>query len=185
VLTAPAVSHAQTTITLENTNTFNPPSRTLDLGGGSFDWEWGPGGVGTLELHNVVQDDGLFSSGDPVRSDPDGFSVTASAGAYPYVCVIHFGMEGEVSVRPVAGAATKKGARVTWADASTTTGNRYDVRYRSGKKWKLWQKKTSKLSATFGRKGKPVKLKKRVKLQARSRAGKSRSDWSPTLVLER
>jgi plastocyanin len=183
-LAAPAVSHAQTTITLENTNTFNPPSATLDLGGGSFDWEWGPGGVGTLELHNVVHDDGLFTSGEPVTSDPDGFSVTASAGAYPYFCVIHIGMEGEVSVRPVAGDATKKGARVTWADASTTTGDRYDVRYKAGKKWKLWQKKTSKLSGTFGRKGKPVKLKKRTKLQARSRAGKSRSDWSPTLVLQ-
>jgi plastocyanin len=182
-LAAPAVSQAQTTITLEDTNTFNPPSATLDLGAGSFDWEWGAGGVGTLDLHNVVQDDGLFSSGDAVRNEPDGFSVTASAGAYPYYCVIHLGMEGDVSVRPVSGTATKKGARVTWATDTTTTGNRYDVRYKDGKKWKPWRKKTSKLSATFGRKGKPVKLKKRVKLQARSRAGKSRSDWSPTLVL--
>src|SRR5919106_4840646 len=84
VLTAPAVSHAQTTITLENTNTFNPPSRTLDLGGGSFDWEWGPGGVGTLDRHNVVQDAGLFDSGDLVTNRPGGFSVTASVGADPY-----------------------------------------------------------------------------------------------------
>jgi hypothetical protein len=29
-----------------------------------------------------------------------------------------------------------------------------------------------------------VKLKRRVKLQARSRAGNARSDWSPTLVLQ-
>jgi plastocyanin len=183
-LATPAVSHAQTTITLENTNTFNPRSATLDLGAGSFDWEWGAGGVGTLELHNVVQDDGLFSSGPPVTSDPDGFSVTASAGSFPYFCQIHIGMEGDVNVLPVSGAATKKGAPVTWATDLTISGNRYDVRYRAGKKWKLWQKNTSKLSGTFGRKGKPVKLKKRVKLQARSRAGKARSDWSPTLVLE-
>jgi plastocyanin len=188
-LAAPAVSYAQTTITLENTNSFNPPSATLDLGAGSFDWEWGPGGVGTLDIHNVVQDDGLFTSGDPVRSDPDRFSVTASAGSFPYFCVVHIGMEGEVSVRPVAGVTaagggTSGGTRVAWADATTTTGNRYDVRYKAGKKWKLWKKKTSKLSGSFGRNGKPVKLKRRVKLQARSRAGKSRSDWSPTLVLQ-
>ena len=184
-LAAPGVSYAQTTITLEDTNTFNPPSATLDLGAGSFDWEWGPGGVGTVDLHNVVQDDGLFSSGPLVSSDPDGFSVTASAGAYPYFCQLHFGMEGDVNVRPVAGTATKKGARVSWATDLTTTGNRFDVRYKAGKKWELWQKKTSKLSATFGRKGKPVKLKKRVKLQARSVDGKATSEWSPTLVLER
>ena len=63
-----------------------PGSATLDLGDGSFDWEWAPGGAGTVEPHNVVQDDGLFSSGEPVGADPDGCSVTASAGGYPYFC---------------------------------------------------------------------------------------------------
>jgi plastocyanin len=127
----------------------------------------------------------LFSSGDAVSSDPDGFSVTASAGSYPYFCQLHFGMEGDVNVGPVAAAAlgASGGTRVTWADATTTTGNRYDVRYKAGKKWRPWQNKTSKLSGTFGRSGKPVKLKKRTRLQARSRFGKSRSGWSPTLVL--
>jgi plastocyanin len=182
-LAAPAAAHAQTTITIGD-NFFNPPSAALDLGQGSFDWQWGPGGVGTADIHNVVQDGGLFDSGPPVNNRPGGFSVTASAGSYPYFCVIHVGMEGDVSVRPIAGEATRNGARVTWADASTTTGTRYDVRYRSGKKWKLWRKKTSKLAGSFGRNGKPVKLKRRVKLQARSRAGNARSDWSPTLVLQ-
>jgi plastocyanin len=183
---APAPASASVSITIQDDNTFNPRNATQDLGAGSFDWEWGPGGVGTIEEHNVVQDDELFSSGEPVLSRPSGFSVTASAGTYPYYCEIHVGMLGEVSVRPLAADATSGGGvRVTWADASTTTGTRYDVRYRAGKKWKPWKKKTSRVAGTFGRNGKPVKLRKKAKLQARSRAGSARSDWSPTLVLER
>jgi plastocyanin len=190
LLAAPAVSHAQTTITLENTNTFNPPSATLDLEGGSFDWEWGPGGVGTTEIHNVVQDDGLFDSGEAVTNIPGGFSVTASAGAYPYSCLIHFGMEGDVNVRPVLGPSdTGQGPiAVTWATAATTTGDSYDVRFRSGKKWEKWKSDTSKLAGTFGKKKKPVKVKsgRSYRFQVRSRSGKkSRSGWSPELVVER
>jgi plastocyanin len=189
-LAAPAVSHAQSTITLQDDNTFNPPSATLDLGAGTFDWEWGPGGVGTLDLHNVVQDDGLFSSGDAVKSDPDGFSVTASAGAYPYYCDIHIGMEGDVNVRPVLGPSDRGQGpiAVTWATAATTTGNSYDVRFRSGKKWEKWKSDTSKLAGTFGKKKKPVKVKsgRSYRFQVRSRSGKkSRSGWSPELVVER
>ncbi len=184
-LAAPAAASASATITLQNDDSFNPRSATLDLGDGSFDWEWGPGGIGTLKPHNVVQDVELFDSGEPVRSDPDGFSVTASAGSYPYFCEIHVGMLGEVGVRPVTVASrAASGARVSWASQDTTTGTRYDVRYKARKKWRWWKKKTPKLGGRFGRNGKPVKLKRKVKLQARSRAGRRRSDWSPTLVLE-
>ncbi|MGH7720491.1 MAG: hypothetical protein ACREON_16795 [Gemmatimonadaceae bacterium] len=188
VLATPALASASVTITLTDGNTYSPASPPpLDFGDGGFDWEWGPGGVGNVEKHNVVQDAALFDSGEPTTRDPDGFSVTASAGSYPYYCVIHrFGMVGEVSVRPVtASARASEGVRVAWADATTTTGSSYDVRYKAGKKWKPWRKKTSKPAGTFGNNGKPVKLRKKVKLQARSRAGGARSEWSPTLKLER
>ncbi|HSJ18735.1 MAG TPA: hypothetical protein VK920_11630 [Solirubrobacterales bacterium] len=189
VLGAPAAASGSATITLQDDNRFSPESAALDLGDGSFDWQWGPAGAGTLDRHNVVQGNGsakpLFDSGETVREMPGGFSVTASAGTFPYYCEIHLGMIGEVAVRPV-GEAKGKGVRLSWASADTTTGNRFDVRYKAGKKWKSWKKKIKKTAGTFGRKGKPVKLgKKAVKVQARSRAGKARSDWSPTLKLAR
>jgi plastocyanin len=193
ILAAPAAASA-VTITVEPapfSNSFAPANSTLDLGGGSFDWEWGAGGVGTEEPHNVVQGDAfaprkpLFDSGEAVTDRPGGFSVTASAGSFPYYCDVHLGMVGKVAVRPV-GEPKGKAAKLSWASAETTTGNRFDVRYRAGKKWKLWKKKTKKTGGKFGRKGKPVKLgRKAVKVQARSRAGKARSGWSPTLKLAR
>jgi hypothetical protein len=189
VVGLPASASASATITLTNDNTFSPPSAGLNLGEGSFDWQWGPGGSGLLNLHNVVQNDSLFTSGDPVASRPGGYSVTASAGTYPYFCVLHFGMEGVVSVTPVL-APTDAGhgpIRLSWASADTTTGDGYDVRYRTGKKWKTWKKDTGKLSGVFGKRKKPVKVKsgRSYRFEARSRSGKHRSEWSPELVVER
>ena len=195
-LAVPSVASASTTITVEDSNTYNPASATLDLGAGSFDWEWGPGGSGTFDRHNVVQGDAfgsgsaLFDSGEPVSSDPDGFSVTASAGRYPYYCEIHVGMEGEVSVRPVLGPSdTGQGPiPVMWATPTTTTGDSYDVRFRTGGKWKKWKSDISKPAGTFGKKKKPVKVKsgRSYRFQVRSRSGKkTRSEWSPELVVVR
>jgi plastocyanin len=176
-------------ITIGDDNLYAPPSATQDLGAGSFDWEWGPGGVGNVEEHNVVQDAALFDSGEPTRRDPDGFSVTASAGSFPYFCEIHVGMVGEVAVAPVLGPTDAGGGPISlaWASAATTTGDGYDVRYRSGKKWKKWRKDTGKLSGKFGKKRKPVKVKggRKYRFQVRSRSGKRRSGWSPELVVER
>jgi len=183
----PATAAASITITVEPgpfNNSFAPANSSLDLGEGSFDWEWGPGGAGAEELHNVVQDDELFNSGEPERTRPGGFSVTASAGSFPYFCHVHLGMDGVASVRPRVEEAGSEGVRVSWASAETTTGNRYDVRYKAGKKWKSWKKKTKKASGVFGRNGKPAKARAKVKLQARSRQGKkARSEWSPKVPL--
>ena len=189
-LAAPSVASASTTITIQDTNSYSPASATLDLGDGSFDWEWGPGGAGTVEPHNVVQNDGLFSSGEPVSADPDGYSVTASAGGYRYFCQVHFGMEGDVKVRPVLRPAdTGQGPiSVMWASPTTTTGDSYDVRFRTGGKWKKWKSDTSKAAGTFGKKKKPVKVKsgRSYRFQVRSRSGKkTRSEWSPELVVDR
>jgi plastocyanin len=178
------------TITLTNDNTYSPSSAGLDLGDGSFDWQWGPGGAGLLDLHNVVSDDSLFTSGNPAASRPDGFSVTASAGTFPYFCVLHLGMEGVVSVTPVV-APTDTGQgpiRLSWASPDTTTGDSYDVRYRTGKKWKKWKSDTGKPSGVFGKRRKPVKVKigPSYQFRARSRSGKKHhSDWSPALIVER
>ena len=188
LLAVPAAASASVPITLLDNNTYSPPSAALDLGDGSFDWQWGPGGVGTLDPHNVIQDDALFSSGDAQSSRPGGYSVTASAGTYPYFCSVHFGMEGAVSVRPVL-AATDAGQgpiRVSWAAPDTTTGSKYDVRYRSAKKWKPWLESTKKLSGTFGKRKPKVKAGRSYRFAVRSRSGKKhRSGWSPELVVAR
>jgi plastocyanin len=189
VVVVPAAASASVTITLTDDNTYAPSSAGLELGDGSFDWQWGPGGAGLVDLHNVVSDDELFNSGDPVASRPGGYSVTASAGTYPYFCILHVGMEGVVSVTPVLGP-TDPGSgpiHLSWASPETTTGDGYDVRYRAGKKWKKWKKDTGKLSGVFGKRKKPVKVKggKTYRFQARSRSGKNRSDWSPELVVQR
>jgi plastocyanin len=188
LLAVPASAGASVTITLGDDNRYAPETAALDLGDGSFDWQWGPGGAGTVDLHNVIQDDALFSSGDAQSSRPGGYSVTASAGTYPYFCSIHFGMEGVVSVRPVL-AATDAGEgpiRVSWAAPDTMTGSKYDVRYRSGKKWKPWLESTKKLSGTFGKRKPKVKAGRSYRFEVRSRSGKKhRSDWSPQLVVAR
>jgi plastocyanin len=188
LLAVPAAASASVTITLGDDNRYAPETAALDFGDGSFDWQWGPGGAGAVELHNVVQDDALFSSGEPQSSRPGGFSVTASAGTYPYFCQLHFGMEGAVSVRPVL-AATDAGhgpIRVSWAAPDTTTGSKYDVRYRSAKKWKPWLESTRKLSGTFGKRKPEVKVGRSYRFEVRSRSGKKhRSGWSPELVVAR
>jgi len=191
-LAVPATAAASVTITVEPApfeNSYAPRDATLDLGDGSFDWEWGPGGAGAEDVHNVIQGDAfgggkpLFDSGEPETERPGGFSVTASAGKFPYYCEVHLGMDGTARVRPTV-EDRSKGVRVSWASAETTTGNRYDVRYKAGKKWKSWKKKTKKTSGVFGRKGKPAKARAKVKLQARSRQGKkARSGWSPKVPL--
>jgi plastocyanin len=188
-LAVPAAALGQTTITIGDDNLYAPPAATQDLGAGSFEWEWGPGGVGNVEEHNVVQDAALFDSGEPTRRDPDGFSVTASAGSFPYFCEVHIGMVGEVAVAPVLGPTDSGRGPISlaWASAATTTGDGYDVRFRTKRKWRKWKKDTGKLAGKFGKRRKPVKVKggRTYRFQVRSRAGKRRSGWSPELVVER
>ncbi len=186
----PTGALASETITIEPTpgaNAYAPASATVDLGD-TFTWQWGPDGKGATDSHNVIQNASLFTSGLPVESQPP-YTLTASAGSYHYLCAVHLGMEGDVAVRPaLAGADTGSGPiAVSWATSSTTTGNRFDVRYRTGKKWKTWQKKTQKKAGKFGKKKKPAKVKKgrTYEFQARSRQGKHKSAWSPTLIVTR
>ena len=145
--------------------------------------------------HNVVQDAKLFNSGDPT-TDPIDFSVNASAGTYHYYCSVHGtpggsttdGMNGILKVRPVVTEPFTVNQfdtfGVTWADAGTTTGSLYDVRYRiGGHPWTIWLNDTQKTHATFGKNKKPAKVVpgKTYKVSIRSEKTNTakRSGWSP------
>ena len=133
---AAASAASPQTLTIEDNFFFAsaPPERTWDSEG--FIWEWGTGGVGTANDHNV-RHKGLFRSGAPTNSKPGGFQIAHSAGNYNYFCEVHKDsddMTSYVSVAPalfgedpVAGVVT-----VRWADGDSQTGNRYDVRMRGG-----------------------------------------------------
>jgi plastocyanin len=157
---------------------FQPERVSALVGGQSFRWAWGP--PGSLNDHNVRQDDRIFYSG-PLA--PTGeFTITPSAGTFGYYCELHGfeggGMAGEIRVKPI-GAANGKKAAITWATPDTDTGTRFDVRQKVGKKPpKLVEEKTRDLEGSF--KLKPGKNQ----FQVRSREGKATSDWSPKLNLK-
>lgn len=96
---APRQLTAQTLVQLVGT-TFDPTPVEIDAGD-SVEWQNSGG------LHNVVADDGSFTSGDP-SSDWTSFSHLFSApGIYAYHCAVHgaaggSGMAGVVVVRDPA-----------------------------------------------------------------------------------
>lgn len=164
-------------------NFFRPVAATRTVGPGpSFHWSRVAGSVAP---HNVLQDDQLFSSGAATSKAID-FSVSASAGSFHYVCVIHAGMEGTVRVKPaIDGSVPGLPFRVTWALRGNTTGSRYDVRYKAGGGgWKTWRKATPAKSAAFGRAGAPVAVKAGVRYAFRARSRNTQggsSGWSPSV----
>jgi plastocyanin len=184
----PAGAGAAAAITVEPTpgqNSFSPQQVTQPLGESTFTWTWGSGGAGTVSPHDVEQNALLFDSGQ--AKNMGSFEVTASAGAFPYFCSIHFGMQGRVSVTPSGGEAYPKPFRVAWASKATETGKRFDVRFKAGDgRWKIWREDTRTLSGVFGRNGEPARVKDgtHYSFQARSlRTTRKRSDWSPPLAV--
>jgi plastocyanin len=170
---------------------FNPAVRALSSGA-SFHWARA---AGASLPHNVRQDATLFNSGSPT-SGPINFSVQASAGTYHYYCTLHgtpnpggSGMHGFVKVRPIFGAnPTGLPFTVTWALSTTTTGDRFDVRFRVGTSgaWRLWRNHVATRSGVFGQNGQPVQVitNRTYQFQARSlksTAPNKPSGWSPTL----
>lgn len=165
----------------------NPPARNFSTGP-SFRWL---NGGGTGSRHNIVQDDGLFSSGNPIRG-PIDFRINASAGSYHYYCTLHGspqgGMAGKVKVRPIAVPDSTGGEiKIRWANADTTTGSRFDVRYKvDQRKWKSWKNDTRAFHAAFGHNDRPVNYRPnrhnyKLKVRSERRRVKKRSDWSPVL----
>jgi plastocyanin len=163
-----------------------PPVRNL-ASGASFTWTRASGSV---NAHNVRQDFSLFRSGD-VTSGPINYSVSASAGTYHYYCELHrdLGMDGVVKVRPTF-LADPAGAPFTvrWALLGTTTGNKFDVRFRVGTTttWRLWKNDTSARSGVFGQNGQPVQVVtgRTYQFQVRSENDPTKpSGWSPALTV--
>ena len=160
--------------------------------GRPFIWKWGPDGSGTTDFHNVRQNKNLFSSGDDVTSSPPS-STTPSAGSFPYYCTAHGsaagGMNGVVEIIPIRDTMAEPVGlpfKVAWDNPSTsTTANKFDVRYRvNGGKFKTWLDDTKKSAAVFGNNNKPVKVKEPnlYEFQVRSQKGRrAKSGFSPPL----
>lgn len=97
----------------------------------------------SMGLHNVVADDGSFTSGAPSTNLWTYAHVFSAAGNNPYYCEIHggpggTGMSGTVVVgnpTPVeltsfTAAAEKNNIRLNWTTASETNNNRFEVERR-------------------------------------------------------
>jgi len=161
------------------------------VAGASFQWTRAAGSTGR---HNVREDHKLFYSGT-ATTGPINFTVSASAGSYHYYCEFHGsatgGMDGVVKVRPVfASAPTGAPFTVSWALAGTTTGNRFDVRFRVGTSgtWTLWKNDVAGRSGVFGQGGLPVQVMPGLTYQFQARSLKQTaptkpSGWSPTLAV--
>jgi plastocyanin len=190
VLPALAFGRATTTVTVapNNSLTFGPKTVTKNVGAGAIHWRWGTTGTTTLP-HNVHQDDKLFASGNLTNSKPAGFEVVPSAGSFHYFCTLHGspsgGMAGTIKIRPSIFNQKARKFGVRWSTGSDDTGNAFDVRYRvDGGKWKKWKKDVTGAKATFGAKGKPVRVRAghTYDVQARSQKKSNpskKSRWSP------
>src|SRR5215204_5177771 len=104
MLAIPALAFGRATTPVEvGDNFFKPKAVTKTVGTGDVHWRWGTNGR-TLFRHNVRQDKKLFYSGRLTESNPDGFTVTPSAGKFHYYCELHGslsgGMAGTLKVRP-------------------------------------------------------------------------------------
>ena len=192
MLTIPALAfgRATTTVTVapNGSLSFAPKAVTKNVGAGGIHWKWGANGT-TSQLHNVRQDDKLFSSGGLTSSKPAGFTVVPSAGSFHYFCDLHGsrsgGMAGTIKVRPAILNKTANSFGVHWSPGTNDTGDAFDVRFRvDGGQWKTWKNDVTLGQATFGAANKPVHVGPghAYDIQARSErrsAPTKASDWSP------
>jgi plastocyanin len=182
LLTVPALAYGQGSVTeiVTKDDSFTPEDVASDVGVESYHWKWG-GTPESVREHNVREDDKLFYSGNLVV---DGeFTINPSAGTFHYYCEAHGfesgGMDGEIAVKPTA---TPQGKRtlVTWATETTDTGNRYDVRQKTGsKKPEIVEQQTKALESVF-----KLKPGTKYRFDVRSLQGKAASDWSPKLTIK-
>jgi len=183
-------SHDVTVADATSGGTYTPKNISATVGSDN-QVNWLP--WNTADIHNVKQDKNLFSSGNPVTSDSDGFTRILSAGTFGYYCTAHgapgIGMAGTIKVKPAMSPdPSGKPFTVIWGGQETQSGNAFDVRYRAGNgKWKMWKKGTKGFKAVFGKSGKPVRIHSGTayKFQVRSKdAGtKKVSKYSPSLTV--
>jgi plastocyanin len=175
------VRASDTTVAVED-NRFAPREVAVVVGD-EVTWTRAPGSV---EPHNVREDERLFSSG-PVTEGPIAFAAAFSAGSFHYFCEAHGsragGMDGVVRVAPSveAGPAGRR-FTVRWATNETSTGSRFDVQYRrGGGRWREWKDDARALRGVFGKRGRPERVRNgaRYRFRARSGRGEAESRWSP------
>jgi plastocyanin len=82
------------TVTVTN-NQFNPSALSVPVNS-TVTWQWNSGGV----AHNVTFQDGTASASLTSGSFPRMFT---AAGSFPYMCTLHPGMAGSVSVTASTG----------------------------------------------------------------------------------
>lgn len=156
----------------------------------------------TANDHNVLATGKLFASAAH-RNDLSfnvEFTITPSAGTFPYYCFSHGtpngqgdpeNMAGTLKIRPKEAPAKRGGDvfGVEWADGSNT-GDQFDVRFKgpgTHGKYKNWLKNTELESSTFGDGNEPTNVKpgKTYSIQVRSEdssdPSKRKSGWSPPL----
>ncbi len=170
-------------------NTFTPPEVEAVVGD-EVRWFRPVGGL----PHNVVHGGGLFSSGAPTDG-PIDFTVPFSAGTFVYFCQVHLsqGMFGKVTTAlTFTEDPSGRPFTVRWATSGTTTGSVFDVQYKvDGGQWKSWKTDTDRNKGTFGRDGRPVKVKPGHTYRFRARSQRSASapgavsGWSPVLAVPR
>ncbi|MDQ4005497.1 MAG: hypothetical protein M3135_04230 [Actinomycetota bacterium] len=177
----PAAGAADTGVMIED-NRFVPRG-VVEMVGERVSWTRAPGSV---EPHNVREDERLFRSG-PVTEGPIAFVAVLSAGSFHYFCEAHGsqvgGMDGVVRVSPlVDGGPTGRRFTVTWATNDASTGSRFDVQFRrGGGRWEEWKEDTRSLRGIFGKHGDPERARDgaRYRFRARSGRGEAESRWSP------
>jgi plastocyanin len=168
-------------------NAFDPEVAGGLIGTGSVHWSRA---LGSVNPHNVSQDQGLFRSGDPTLG-PIEFTVTPSAGRFDYQCEVHGpSMSGLVTgIMHFTRHSPELWITVIWATADTDTGRVFDVRYRvDGGDWQTWKTDTTRFKGAFGRNDRPVQVEPghAYRFQGRSQVNDARnrdhSRWSQTLT---
>lgn len=189
----PAAAGPSELVSTTSDDEFAP--RALAAGvGDEVSWETG----GALqEPHNVLQDQGLFTSGPPAPTLAYG-PITPSAGTYRYFCEVHGdrasneGMFGRLRIAPVQTGSPAGTIGVQWSTGSGDSGDRFEVRWEgpgTGGKYEPWIERTRRDDGVFGEDGDPVNVhpSHAYSFQARSfNASKpdKRSRWSPSLEVE-
>lgn len=168
---------ATTEVTVDSSDLAFRPAKVRPAVGDTVVWHKTDG------VHNVSSTTGMFRSGAPSGAAFD-FSVTFSAGSYPYVCEVHSAsMRGTVRVPPrVTDGPAGPAFKVRWATAGTQTGSRFTVQYRvADGDWTTWKPRTGRNAGAFGADGSPVTVRAGTtyRFRVKSRSGDDASRYSP------
>jgi len=123
---------------------------------------------------------GLYDSGVVAPGGPSFSYRYDAAGRYPFVCTLHAGMSGAVTL-PItvspSSVATGDTVVVRWARMRAADGHVYDVRIRKpGGSWRAWRHGVVGKERTF----EPARTGTfRFRARMRAQGGDAASGWSP------